>query len=64
MGLFVHPRVRKKLHDSETSSLTHYKRTSKVGHLHKSKMEAMFWDFEGLPLYEILPPKTTINCHK
>jgi hypothetical protein len=26
MGLRVHPRVKKKLHDLETSSFTHYKK--------------------------------------
>jgi hypothetical protein len=30
MGLQVHPRVEKKLHDLETSSFTHYKKKLKI----------------------------------
>jgi hypothetical protein len=36
MGLRVHPRVEKKLHDLEESSFTHYKKNSKQSHLQKN----------------------------
>jgi hypothetical protein len=54
----VHPRVRKKLRDLETSSFTHYKKKSA-----KKTVVTVFCDCEDL-LCEFLPPKTTINIDK
>jgi hypothetical protein len=65
MGLRVQHRVKKKLHDLETSSFTNYKKKSKLSYLQKNKtMVTVFWACEGLLLCEFLPPKTTINSNK
>jgi hypothetical protein len=61
VGLRVHHRVKKKLHDLETSSFNHYKKNSSLSHLQKKTMATVFWNYEGLLLCEFLPPKTTIN---
>jgi hypothetical protein len=65
MGLRVHPRVIKKLHDLETSSFAHYKKNSKLSHLQKKQWRlCLLWDCEDLLLCDFLPPKTTISSDK
>jgi hypothetical protein len=63
VGLRVHTRVRKKLHDLETSSFTHYKKFN-IEPSAKNTMATTFWDREGILLCEFLPPKTTISSDK
>jgi hypothetical protein len=60
MDLPVHSRVKKKLHDLETSSFAHYKEI-KIEPSATKTMATVLWDCEGLLLCEFLPPKTTIN---
>jgi hypothetical protein len=55
MVLRDHPRVKKKLHDLETSSLITKKKKIEIEPVGKKK--AVFWDCEGLLLCEFLPQK-------
>jgi hypothetical protein len=53
MGLQVHSSAKKKLHDLETSSITHY-----IHHPQNGGGKAtMFWDCEDLMLCEFRPSK-------